>query len=186
MAWTAPVTWAANAILTAAQLNTNLRDNLNQTMPALVTAATQWCVSTGANALVQRDIKNARVETSQTTASTTYVDLTTVGPAVTVTTGTTAMVILSARTANNTANTNSKMSCAVSGATTIAAGDNFTLNFSDPTINNTVHFSTCYMHDAVNSNALTAGSNTFTAKYKVGAASTGTWEFREIIVIPFN
>ncbi len=50
MAWTAPITFTSGSVLTAAQLNTYLRDNLNETAPAKFTAAGQLFVSTAANA----------------------------------------------------------------------------------------------------------------------------------------
>lgn len=56
MAWTAPITFAAAAVLTAAQLNTNLRDNLNETAPAKVTTAGDLVYATAANALTRRAI----------------------------------------------------------------------------------------------------------------------------------
>jgi hypothetical protein len=31
---------------------------------------------------------------------------------------------------------------------------------------------------------LTAGSNTFTAKYKVAGGGTGTWQNRRIVILP--
>ena len=50
MAWTAPKTWVASAILTAAELNVHLRDNLNATFPALVSAKGDSVWASGANA----------------------------------------------------------------------------------------------------------------------------------------
>lgn len=51
MAWTTPRTWVANDVLTAAQLNTDVRDNMNETAVAKVTTAEDILVATGANAL---------------------------------------------------------------------------------------------------------------------------------------
>jgi hypothetical protein len=50
MAWTAPRTWSACEVVTAAIMNTHVRDNLNQTFPALVTTAGDSVWATGANA----------------------------------------------------------------------------------------------------------------------------------------
>lgn len=50
MAWTAPRTWSACEIVTAALMNTHVRDNLNQTFPALVTTQGDSVWATGANA----------------------------------------------------------------------------------------------------------------------------------------
>lgn len=50
MAWTNPKTWAA-AVLSVADMNTHVRDNLNETVPAKVTTAGDIVVATGANAI---------------------------------------------------------------------------------------------------------------------------------------
>ena len=50
MAWTAPLTWASGRIVTAADLNTYLRDNQLQTAPALFSAQGDILYATGANA----------------------------------------------------------------------------------------------------------------------------------------
>ena len=51
MAWTAPKTWSVGEILTKALLDVQLRDNLLQTAPALVTTDGDIVVATAANAL---------------------------------------------------------------------------------------------------------------------------------------
>jgi len=53
MAWTAPRTWVAAEILTAALLNTHLRDNLLETGPAKVTTQGDLLYATAANALAR-------------------------------------------------------------------------------------------------------------------------------------
>src|SRR3972149_2928849 len=53
MAWTAPRTWVAAEILTAALLNTHLRDNLLETGPAKVTTQGDLLYATAANALTR-------------------------------------------------------------------------------------------------------------------------------------
>jgi len=53
MAWTAPRTWVASETLTAALLNTHLRDNLNETAVAKVTTKGDIAIATGANALTR-------------------------------------------------------------------------------------------------------------------------------------
>ena len=65
---------------------------------------------------------SATVATSETTTSSSYTDLTTSGPAVTLTTGTKALVIITAQLVNNS-NNKSYASYAVSGSSTIAASD---------------------------------------------------------------
>lgn len=51
MAWSSPRTWVALEVLTAALLNTHLRDNLLETAPAKVTTAGDLVYATGASAL---------------------------------------------------------------------------------------------------------------------------------------
>ena len=54
MAWTAPMTAVANAVFTAAQFNTHVRDNLLETAPAKATTTGGYFVATGTNTIVQR------------------------------------------------------------------------------------------------------------------------------------
>jgi hypothetical protein len=119
----------------------------------------------------------ATVATSQTTTSTSYTDLATAGPAVTVTTGTKALVIFSAQSSNSSLGSTNSTSFAVSGATTIAASDSYKTQFDSPLAT--------YLQQQTQGiilTGLTAGSNTFTLKYKV-TSSTGTWITRIINVI---
>jgi hypothetical protein len=51
MAWTAPRTWVAGEVLTAALLNTHLRDNILETTPATVTTAGDVVVADAANSI---------------------------------------------------------------------------------------------------------------------------------------
>jgi hypothetical protein len=154
--------------------NTNTRLGIGSTGQVLTVAGgvPSWATagaSVPANAA-------ARVETEQTTTSTSYTDLTTAGPAVTVTTGTKALVIISCE-ANNAANNSvSFMAYAVSGATTTAATNDTALYQRRQSASYDAHYS---MASVI---TLTAGSNTFTAKYKVDG-STGTWSKREIFVM---
>ena len=50
MTWATPRTWVAGETITAAKLNT-IRDNLNETAPAAVTAAGDILVADGTNSL---------------------------------------------------------------------------------------------------------------------------------------
>lgn len=117
---------------------------------------------------------SANVDTSQTTTSTTYADLATGGPTVTVVTGTSAIVWIGGL-ANNSGANNSFIGVAVSGATTIAAAD---LQAYDVFGANNVCSSFCYKISG-----LTPGSNTFTAKYRV-SGGTGTYQSRNLTVLP--
>lgn len=178
MAWTAPITWTAGSTLTAAQLNTYLRDNLLLSAPALASTPGAYMVATGANTLAQRKAKSAYISTSQTTTSTTMTDLATSGPAVTVTTGTRAFVVYSCAISNSGANNATFMSFAVSGATTEAAADSYSISLDGVSATQAPRLSNWRW------SSLTAGSNTFTAKYRVDAG-TGTFAQRRISVFPF-
>lgn len=179
MAYSTPLTAVANAVLTAAQWNASVRDDILETSPAKATAAGRIYVSTGVNAIAERVPSVARVESSQTTTSTAFTDLATTGPAVTVTSGVRAIVFISAEMSNNTASGATVMSYDISGATTLAASADKSLR-SESSGTGVDHRGTAVMMHA----SLTAGSNTFTAKYAVGSGGTGTFLRREIMVIP--
>jgi hypothetical protein len=120
----------------------------------------------------------ATVNTSETTSSTSYTDLTTPGPAVTVTTGTKALVIVTSRLWNQTADYVAMMSFAVSGATSLSASNDnaaYARRGTDTVIN---RFSTATLITG-----LTAGSNTFTAKYRADIAGTAAFRERQIFVM---
>ncbi|MER7272811.1 hypothetical protein ABT344_31540 [Micromonospora carbonacea] len=180
MAWTTPLTAVSNAALTAAQWNASVRDNLLETAPAKASAAGRIFVSTGTNAISERAVGSASVSTSETTSSTSPIALATSGPSVALTTGTRVIVILGAYMSNtNAAGTNS-MALEVSGATTIAAGDPaLALHFRSSSANGEAQISYAFPLD------VTAGTNTFTAKYSVNLG-TGTFGRRRIIVLPFG
>ena len=179
MAWTAPMTAVANAAFTAAQFNTHVRDNLNETTPAKATAAGSHFIAGGLNSIVERFTQRANVGTSQNTTSTSFTDLSTSGPAVTVDTSTGAMIIVSARLSNNTGGQTSEMSFAISGASSIAAATSRSLSYESSNGGDEMLASFVHFEDAI-----TTGSNVFTAKYRV-TGGTGTFGARLIIVMPF-
>jgi len=94
-------------------------------------------------------------------------------PAVTVTTGTRALVIVSARFNNPNFNF---LSYDVSGATTIAASDDRAAT------NQTTSQAT--ITQVILQTGLTAGSNTFTMKYRCNVSASGSYEYRKLTVIP--
>lgn len=126
---------------------------------------------------VVRAIDANYVETSQATSSTTYVDLATAGPSVTLDTSTSAIVIISGR-GNDDANDGATavMSWAVSGATTIAASDSWSWQADQAAFRS---FGT----NIYKVTTLTPGSNTFTAKYKKAGGSTSSFAYRGMMVI---
>lgn len=179
MAWSAPMTAVAGATFTAAQFNQYVRDNFNETAVAKASAASQIFVSTGPNALAARVPSTALVATTQTSASgAVYADLATPGPAITVVTGTIAIVLFNVSMSNSSVNSATFASVTVSGASSVAASDAWCLLFDGNAANN---FSRCGAAHVFT--GLTAGSNTFTLKYKTGSG-TGSYSNREINVIP--
>ncbi len=166
----------ASTAFTAAQFNTSVRDNLNETAPAKATTAGRWFIATGANAIAERAIESGEVLAPEGTASTTYTDLTTNGPAVTLTTGTKALIIITGQGEVNTADAQSFISYAVSGATTIAADDANSLVFTSATTQDP------YRASVVHHETLTAGSNTVTLKFRT-SAGTATFRRRQLIVM---
>jgi len=122
--------------------------------------------------------QSATVATSQNTATTSFTDLGTVGPAVTLDTGTKALITLTGQLSQNNASGIAAMGFAVSGASTIAAADpNSVWCF----LASTTAAASMTMTFAITS--LTGGSNTFTAKYKAGTAGTATFKDRSITVV---
>src|SRR5690606_35973990 len=123
MAWSAPMTAVAGEAFSADDFNTYVRDNLNETMPALATDDTfaAWFVADGANSLVKRNIKTAGLTISggQNTTSQSYTDLSTAGPSVSIETGTRALVMISCQLEVNSTNAAAMASFAVSGASSI-------------------------------------------------------------------
>ena len=179
MAWTDPnKTWVAAADLTASDMNQYVRDQLDETAPAIATAGSRLIVTDGANSIVERIPVSAFMTTSESTASTSATDLATVGPSVTVTTGTKALIVISARLENDTAGAVSICAADISGATTNSPGADEALYYESSNANDLLAASYSWM---VN---LNAGSNTFKLKYWV-SAGTGTFRWRRIAVIPF-
>ncbi len=182
MAWTAPMTAVAGSAFTAVQFNTHVRDNLLETAPAKATAEGQYFVATGLNTLETRLPGVAFVATFQSTTSSSYTDLATAGPAVTVTTGSTALVCIEvdARVSTGTSG-HAIASYAVSGATSISPAHNRA--FSQENFGTTdaklrggiTHLLT----------GLNPGSNTFTMKYRRDGTETAEFGRRRISVVPF-
>lgn len=185
MAWTAPMTAVANAVFTAAQFNTHVRDNLLETAPAKASTLSGYFCATGTNAIAQRIA--ARAQTlgvdGNTTATTYSTTLTSGGtnPTVTCTTGERALIAIECEAYHGTANAFTNLSYVTSGATAIVAADDrsilmkhLTTGAGNAQRGTSVHILT----------SLTPGSNIFTLSYKT---STGTAHFvdRRISVIPF-
>jgi len=118
----------------------------------------------------------SQVLTAQNTTSTSYTGLTT-ADAVTLTTGTSVLVLFSINTAGSGV-IDTSVAVDVSGATTIAAADGVS-NAKAITAASTYHVGRGVVM------TVNAGSNTFTLKYKV-SGGTGTFSGRVLAVIRLN
>lgn len=179
MAWTTPLTAVTNAALTAAQWNASVRDNGLAQSAALATTSGSYMAVSGANVIAQRTPAAGFVSTSESSALTTFGDITTVGPSVTVTSGATALVSVNSRLSNATAGANARAGYVISGATTIAADADRANAFQSGTAGQLANVSSVFLQTG-----LTNGSNTFKEVYQQGGG-TGTWSSRTISVLPF-
>jgi hypothetical protein len=174
------MTAVANSIFTASQFNQYVRDNLNETAPAKAVNAGGYFVATGVNAIAERTAGGDLINAAEDTASTTFTDLATPGPAVTKTTGTSAFVAVYGLVSNNTAGFSALMSFDVTGATAVTASDTRAVTYQPPSVAaaRSIRASAVTLLDG-----LTPGSNIFTAKYRV-TGGTGSFNNRRIAVLP--
>ena len=213
MAWTAPNTFIAGAILTAAQMNAMQANALaggpiytnEAARDAAITSPFEGqraylTASTVATAAGQTAVIPSGVQTiyngsvwvcvtqvgavTDTTCSTTttasFADPSTPGntnPTVTLVTGTSAIVDINSTLYNSTASAYTFVSFAVSGATTLAGSEANSYYYS------AVSGTSADQHTGrrLIITGLTAGTNTFTMKYKVNVG-TGQFNRRTLIV----
>ena len=155
------------------KLNGDTSGHVEITAPAVAgTQSVEFPTDVVLQSEYEARVAGDRVDTSETTTSASYTDLATVGPDVTLTTGTTVLVTV-AFTGYSSAAFASVMSFAVSGATTLAASD---ANAAYCNSNGVNHTAT----RTVLLTGLTPGSNTFTAKYR--GSTTRTFNYRSISV----
>lgn len=173
------MTATANSAFTAAQFNTHVRDNLLETAPAKATTSGSLFVGTGSNSIAERVVGLDVVSTEESTTSSTFVNLSTPGPMITLTTGASAIVFIGARAWNSTATGINTMGIAVSGSSTIAATDADAYIVRSNAANQFMRAHAAVLFEGT----LTPGSNTFTARYHVDSG-TGTWRDRSLLVIP--
>lgn len=176
MTWSTPLTAVANVSLTSVQWNASVRDNLNETGPAKATTGGRILVTTGTNAIIERDIVHQAVVAAAVTNSASYIPLSG-GPAVTITTGTKGLVTVGCYTSNDTIGGRSWLSHAISGASTAAASDAYAMAAESAAVNQLYGYSQLTLWTT-----LTAGSNTFTANYKT-TTGIGTFIQRRLIVM---
>lgn len=161
MAWTSPPrTWTTNELVTAAMMNTHVRDQFS----------------------FLETIDGSSNTDSRTFTNTGYLDLdaltggagTITAVAVTVTTGTRVLVTVAGQVTNSGGQT--FLSYRVSGATTLAASDSTALWVNATAVGFGASFESLL-------ETLNAGSNTFELQAKV-SASTGTLNDPRLIVKP--
>lgn len=178
MAWTVPMTFTASTALTAAQLNTHLRDNLLETTTAKASTSSQIFAAEGMFRIAARTPSVASVVTSQTTTSGEWVDLATPGPQVSVSTGTRAIVFMSCNTSNTSTAGGNNISYEISGDTERDPLYSTSLRFDGITATNPMSFSHLDFVTTLN-----PGTNVFTMKYRRGSG-TATFSNRQICVWP--
>lgn len=164
MAWTVPRTWVAGEVVTDAIMNAHVRDNFRALVP-----------------------QHALTDASETTTSTTYTNLATVGPAVTIACTGSAYVIIGGQIWNNVSGQNALMSYVVrnSGDTAdvVAANDIWCISRRIGGAGGDL-FQSSYLSRQT---SLGSGTFIFRAKYRVdGGGATGTFFHRWIIVIPIG
>lgn len=122
-------------------------------------------------------LQSATVATSETTTSTSFTNLATVGPAVSVTVRRSGLVLVSlcASIQNNTAGQRARMSFALSGANTAVAADVDGIDLQSATGGQDAQLGRTRLLTG-----LTPGLTTITAKYLV-SGGTGTFARRELI-----
>jgi len=181
MVWTAPITFVPNSVLTASQLNTYLRDNMLETMPARSVHAGSHFAVVARGMIAERSTISAYVDNgtaSETTTSTDYTDLATIGPSVTVATSVSALIFLYCQQWSSTGGP-TWMSYEVSGDTQSDASDNRAIQLQQGSANAGQAWGAAILHGD-----LTPGMNTFTAKYRVSGSLTGDWRYRRLAVFP--
>lgn len=183
MAWTTPMTATSNQTFTAAQWNTHVRDNFAELENAHASTAGRYIMAKGANDLSERAMYVSYNTNVQSTTSTSYADLATAGPSITVGTDTTAVLYWMCSLGNDTASAEAYCSVDVSGASTVAASDAWAIKMDGISgalssgTDNVIRMGMFHRFTG-----LTAGNNTFKLKYRV-SAGTGRFGVRTIQIM---
>lgn len=168
-----------------AQLDATLVDTTSsQTLSGKIINGSQLVAASVSPTALNTGGASATVATLQSTTSSTFADLATAGPSVTVTIGSNglALVIISADLANSVGGDYAVMGFVVSGANTIAATFNNSLFFQQPGgISASGEMGASY---SILLTGLTTGSTTFKAQYEIVTGGTGSFRNRVISVIP--
>jgi len=181
--WSVPFTAVNGSILTAAQYNTFVRDNMSESEISKAQNVSGYFVTQNTNRIAERVAQEntAAIATSVTvdhqTDSTSYTDLqNSPGPEIDSFTGTSAIVFLYCNSLAS-AGIGAWMSFEVSGASTLEADNSRALQ---PQNTGGQHFGALFYITG-----LTEGINTFTAKYRVSTSGTASFTDRRMAVIPF-
>jgi hypothetical protein len=178
MAWNVPMTAVAGQVVASADFNTYIRDNLNLTESALSLTPGSMMIVQGLHVVAERLFVTDFTTNSDSNSNTSYGDLATFGPSVTVTTGSRALVAHGSRIGGNSVATASvKQSVAVSGATTVAADDTWACGEVGLGSSGFLYTSRWWLFTGLNS-----GSNTFTCKY-TNSSGTSTIMHRSLHVL---
>jgi hypothetical protein len=170
------MTFVPNSVLTAAQLNTFIRDNVTETMAGTATTAGRYFVTTATNTIAEAIPTFDYIVAQETSTSTDWVDLTTIGPTVSVTTQTRALVMLSCGMQIATSGA-AWMGYRISGATSVDERNNMALMTQRNVL---VRNGAFFLEEN-----LTPGINTFSARYRTTGGNTGTWVNRRLSIMPF-
>lgn len=198
MAWTAPRTWGASEVVTAALLNEQIRDNFNETMAAKARQRGGFFVTLEAEdvdadsdnntSLVERHCASQRISTAAqaTPADTNFTEISSggvdsLGPSVTVETGQQALIFMSCSISNSSSSALGVMSWGISGATNRPT-------YFDPIslMQDGCHQAGAYwsFSQADHMRGLVPGVNTFTCQYRSGGLGTVTFKNRFLAVWP--
>ena len=206
MAWTTPRTWTTGETVTAALMNAQVRDNLNETDAASVSAAGDLVYADAANSMgsslaigstnqmlcsdgsgpVWRTPNGDYDSGTGSGTGTSFQGLAALTSYafaaeiyVTVTTGTVALIAYQATMSNSNAGSTTYLNMAITGATTASASNKWEANYESTAANDRARIGVTVIEDG-----LTAGSNTFTLQGKV-SAGTGTFSYPIISVVAF-
>jgi hypothetical protein len=170
-----PGTTLGDVAYSSATANTNTRLAIGTTGQVLTVSGGVPVWATAASGIPNSNV--SFVSGSQAVSGTSYVDLTTV-QSVTVTTGTKALVLFSSQFENGASSLEAYMSFGVTGATTSAATDARAIKLYTGAFAWVGTLSQAFIITG-----LTAGSNTFTTKYRMQGGGSMGFSNRYISVI---
>jgi len=176
------MTFIDGAVLTAAQLNTHMRDNFLETVPAKSSnnggAGGGYFAVTGKFSLAERGVVYQEIPGAETTTSHQYEDLPLAGPTVSAITSTVALLFMSVELSSTKGGNGCSAAVAVTGRTIKPADEGQALSHSSG-VNSRVQLGQFIYFDD-----LTPGFNTFTMKYST-TGDTATFRNRRLILLPF-